>query len=172
MAVNAAGCGSAMKEYAHLLRDDPEWARAPRRSPAGCATSRELLAEGAPRAARGAAAAAVAYHDACHLAHAQGIRAAPRALLRASPASSCVEPAEAEICCGSAGIYNLLQPEPPASSARRKAASLLATGAGRGRRRQPRLRAADRRAAAAPGAPLPVDHPVELLDASIPEGAP
>ncbi len=71
----------------------------------------------------------VAYHDACHLAHAQGVREQPRELLRAVPGLELVEPADWEICCGSAGIYNLVKPDAAAELGRRKAEDLLATGA-------------------------------------------
>src|SRR3712207_6869311 len=71
----------------------------------------------------------VAYHDACHLAHAQKVRSQPRELLRSIPELELVEPAEWEICCGSAGIYNIMQPDAAAQLGRRKADNLLATGA-------------------------------------------
>jgi glycolate oxidase iron-sulfur subunit len=164
IAVNVAGCGSAMKDYAHLLADDPAWAR---RAAAFCAKVRdvhELLAEHDPQAPRHPIELTVAYHDACHLAHAQGIRAQPRELLRAIPGVRLVEPAEWELCCGSAGIYNLTNPRAAAELGRRKAANLAATGA-------------QAIAAANPGCalqitahltdPLPVHHPMTLLDRSI-----
>jgi glycolate oxidase iron-sulfur subunit len=104
----------------------------------------------------------VAYHDACHLAHAQGVRAEPRELLRGIPELELLEPAEWELCCGSAGIYNLLQPEAAAELGARKAANLAATGA-------------DAIAAANPGCAIqigaqldtPIFHPMTLLDHSI-----
>ena len=71
----------------------------------------------------------VAYHDACHLANAQGVRAQPRALLTGIPGLTLREIAEADICCGSAGVYNLLHPQPAAELGDRKAANVLATGA-------------------------------------------
>jgi glycolate oxidase iron-sulfur subunit len=71
----------------------------------------------------------VAYHDACHLAHAQQVRAQPRDLLRAIPELELLEPAEWELCCGSAGIYNVERPEVAAELGERKARNLLATGA-------------------------------------------
>jgi glycolate oxidase iron-sulfur subunit len=103
-----------------------------------------------------------AYHDACHLAHAQGVRVQPRELLRAIPKLELLEPAEWELCCGSAGIYNLLQPEAAAELGERKAANLRATGA-------------EAIAAANPGCALqigrylelPVYHPMTLLDLSL-----
>src|SRR5918996_1411620 len=89
----------------------------------------ELLAEHEPRAERKPLPLKVAYHDACHLAHAQHVRTQPRVLLRGIPELEVVDPAEWEICCGSAGIYNLLQPEAAAKLGERKAANLAATGA-------------------------------------------
>lgn len=71
----------------------------------------------------------VAYHDACHLAHAQGVRAAPRALLRAIPGVSVLEVPEGDLCCGSAGTYNLEQPELAGQLGDRKARNVMATGA-------------------------------------------
>ena len=155
--VNVAGCGSAMKEYGHLLEDD--------RAVAFSAKVRdvhELLAEHEPRAARRPLRMKVAYHDACHLAHAQQVREQPRALLRSIPELELVEPAEWELCCGSAGIYNLTQPEAAAELGRRKADNLRATGA-------------DAITAANPGCALqigayldtPILHPMTLLDHSI-----
>ena len=118
--VNAAGCGSAMKEYGELLDTDEARAfsaRGPRRH-------RVPRLDRAARAAR-AGAARVVYHDACHLAHAQGIRAAPRELLRAIPELELLEvAAERDVCCGSAGIYNLVQPEAAAELGERKARNL------------------------------------------------
>ena len=127
--VNAAGCGSAMKDYGHLFRDDPECADRAERFAAQVCDVTELLAEGEPRVERRPVPMKVAYHDACHLAHAQGVRSQPRALLRGIPELELVEPAEWEICCGSAGVYNLLQPEPAAQLGERKARNLLDTGA-------------------------------------------
>jgi glycolate dehydrogenase iron-sulfur subunit len=158
--VNAAGCGSAMKEYGYLFEGD-ERAEA---FSAKVLDVHELLAEHEPRAPRKALPMKVAYHDACHLAHAQQVRAQPRALLRGIPELELLEPAEWELCCGSAGIYNLLQPEAAAKLGRRKAANLLATGA-------------EAIAAANPGCAIqiaahaereiPIFHPMTLLDHSI-----
>ena len=86
----------------------------------------------------------VAYHDACHLAHAQGVRDEPRELLRSIPDLELVEPDEWQICCGSAGIYNLVQPEAAAKLGKRKADNLAATEPDVDRRRQPGVRPADR----------------------------
>jgi glycolate oxidase iron-sulfur subunit len=164
VAVNVAGCGSVMKDYGHLLADDHEWAQRAAAFSAKVRDVHELLAGHEPRAERHPLALKVAYHDACHLAHAQGVRQPPRALLSAIPGLELVEPAEWELCCGSAGIWNLMQPEPAAKLGARKAANLAATGA-------------QAIAAANPGCalqiaahleqPLPVLHPMTLLDHSI-----
>ncbi len=158
--VNVAGCGSAMKEYGYLFEGD-ERAEA---FSAKVLDVHELLAEHAPRAERKPVRLKVAYHDACHLAHAQQVRDQPRILLRGIPELELVDPAEWEICCGSAGIYNLVQPEAAAKLGERKAANLAATDA-------------EAIAAANPGCAIqiaahmekevPIYHPMTLLDHSI-----
>jgi glycolate oxidase iron-sulfur subunit len=164
IAVNVAGCGSAMKDYGHLLADDPRWKDRAAAFSAKVRDVHELLDSVAPQATRHRVEVTVAYHDACHLAHAQGIRTAPRNLLRGIPGVTLVEPREWELCCGSAGIYNLTQPAAAAELGRRKAANLAATGA-------------EAIAAANPGCalqiaaylpdPVPIHHPMTLLDMSI-----
>jgi glycolate oxidase iron-sulfur subunit len=166
---NVAGCGSAMKDYGHLLADDPDWGKRAEAFSAKVRDVHELLAEHEPRAKRHPLELTVAYHDACHLAHAQGVRQPPRDLLASIPGLELVEPAEWELCCGSAGIYNVMQPEAAEKLGARKAANLVATGA-------------QVIAAANPGCtmqiaahlddrPIPVVHPIELLDRSL-RGAP
>jgi glycolate oxidase iron-sulfur subunit len=164
---NAAGCGSAMKEYAHLLKDDPAWAERARRFSARVRDITELLDElGPPRAPRHPLPMRVTYQDACHLAHAQGVRAAPRRLLAAIPGLELVECSD-DMCCGSAGIYNLLEPEAAVPLGDRKLAVLNAgnpdviVSANPGCRLQ--LASAARRA----GRSVTFAHPVELLDRSI-----
>jgi glycolate oxidase iron-sulfur subunit len=155
---NVAGCGSAMKDYGHLFEEDP-------RTVAFSAKVRdvhEFLAGVEPRAARHPVPLKVAYHDACHLAHAQQVRSQPRDLLRSIPGLELVEPAEWELCCGSAGIYNLTHPGAAAELGARKAANLEATGT-------------EAIAAANPGCAIqiaaylerPIFHPMTLLDHSI-----
>jgi glycolate oxidase iron-sulfur subunit len=125
--VNAAGCGSSMKEYGELLHDDPAWSDRARAFSAKVRDVSEVLMEvGEPRARRHPINARVVYHDACHLAHAQGVRAEPRALLAAIPGVEVLTPAESEICCGSAGIYNLVQPEAAEELGERKARHIAA----------------------------------------------
>jgi len=165
--VNAAGCGSSMKDYAHLLRDDPAWQERAEAFSAKVRDVSELLAEHEAVAPRHPVPMTVAYHDACHLAHAQGVREPPRALLRAIPGLELREPAEWEICCGSAGVYNLLNPEPAEKLGERKARNLLATGADAVVAANPGCALQIAAAARAIGRPLRVLHPIELVHASI-----
>jgi glycolate oxidase iron-sulfur subunit len=166
--VNAAGCGSSMKEYGELFHDDQAWAARAKAFSSKVRDVSEVLIElGEPRATRHPITARVVYHDACHLAHAQGVRAQPRALLAAIPGVEVVTPPEAEICCGSAGIYNLVQPEPAEQLGERKARNIaalkpdiIATG-------NPgcmlQIAAAGRRL----GYSWEIVHPIELIDRSI-----
>jgi glycolate oxidase iron-sulfur subunit len=169
--VNAAGCGSAMKDYGHLLADDPAWADRAAAFSAKVRDVTELLVDDVPegdgRARRHPLPLRVAYHDACHLAHAQGVRNQPRALLRDIPGLELAEPADWEVCCGSAGIYNLLQPSAAAELGRRKADNLADTGAEAIVAGNPGCTLQIAAHLAATGRGVPVYHPVELLDASI-----
>jgi glycolate oxidase iron-sulfur subunit len=127
--VNSAGCGSFMKEYGHLLKDDPVWAARAAAFAAKVKDVSEYLAALGPRPMPNPLSARVTYHDACHLAHGQKVRTEPRALLKAIPGVTFVEMNDAEICCGSAGIYNFLQPEMARQLQQKKVENLLATGA-------------------------------------------
>jgi glycolate oxidase iron-sulfur subunit len=165
--VNAAGCGSAMKDYGHVLRDEPDWAERAQRFAAKVRDATEFLAEAGPRAERRPVELKVAYHDACHLAHAQRVRTQPRDLLGAIPELELVEPREWEICCGSAGIYNLVKPEPAAELGARKARNLLDTGAEAIAAANPGCALQIAAHTERLGQPLPVLHPMELLARSI-----
>jgi glycolate oxidase iron-sulfur subunit len=166
--VNAAGCGSSMKEYHELLEDDEAWSARARAFTARVRDASELLAElGAPRAPRHPVEARVAYHDACHLAHAQGIRAEPRAMLRAIPGIDLVELAEPDVCCGSAGIYNLVQPEAAAELGDRKAAHVAAAKPDVIATANPGCTLQIAAACRKRGESRPIVHPIELVDASI-----
>ncbi len=165
--VNAAGCGSAMKDYVHLLSDEPAWAERAAAFSASVRDVSEFVGSVEPVAARHPVELRVAYHDACHLAHAQGVRQQPRDLLRSIPGLELLEPAEWEICCGSAGVYNLMQPEAGAELGRRKAANLLATGADAMAAGNPGCALQIRSHLEEAGRPLPVHHPMELLARSI-----
>ncbi len=166
---NAAGCGSAMKDYAHALRQEPGgWAERAEAFSAKVRDVSELLADHEPRAERHPVGLErVAYHDACHLAHAQGVRAQPRALLRAIPGLEVVDPREWEICCGSAGVYNLLKPEPARELGKRKLENLRATGTDVIVAANPGCALQINSAATEEGAPLRILHPIEVLAASI-----
>jgi glycolate dehydrogenase iron-sulfur subunit len=167
---NAAGCGSSMKDYAHILRDDPDWAERAERFSRKVRDVTELLAEAGSRAPRHPVALKVAYHDACHLAHAQSVRAQPRELLGEIPALELVEPSDWEICCGSAGVYNLLNPEPAAELGRSKVDNLLATGADVVAAGNPGCAIQITAVSEEIGRPLRVVHPIELIQTSIKGG--
>ncbi|HTW85252.1 MAG TPA: heterodisulfide reductase-related iron-sulfur binding cluster [Candidatus Sulfotelmatobacter sp.] len=165
--VNAAGCGSSLKEYGDLLADEPAWAARAAAFAARVRDVNEWLATLEPRAPRSPLPLRVAYHDACHLAHAQRVREQPRALLRSIPALELVEIAEGDQCCGSAGTYNLFEPAAAREIGLRKvdnvqrcAPDLLAS-ANPGCTLQIGSLLAER------GAHLPAAHPLEILDAAI-----
>lgn len=164
--VNAAGCGSAMKEYGELLESSEARAFSARVRDV-C----ELLAEVEPRAPRGPVPLRVVYHDACHLAHAQRVRSQPRALLNAIPGLELVEVGtESDVCCGSAGIYNLVAPKAAAELGARKARNLLATGAQAIAAGNPGCAAQLDMHLRELGQPIPIHHPIELVWRSIAAG--
>jgi glycolate oxidase iron-sulfur subunit len=165
--VNAAGCGSTMKQYGDLLRDDPAWAERARRFQATVRDVTETLAGLDPRAPRARLDISVAYHDACHLAHAQGVRREPRALLESIPGLTIAPIAENEICCGSAGIFNLVQPEMAAELGRRKAERIAEAKADIVATSNPGCILQIGAAARVRGHDLRVFHVVQVLDASI-----
>jgi glycolate oxidase iron-sulfur subunit len=164
--VNAAGCGSTMKHYERLF-DDPAWQERARAIAAKVKDVSELCAELGPIATRHPLPLRVAYHDACHLSHGQGIRRQPRAVLAAIPGLQLLDVPEPEQCCGSAGVYNLLEPASARQIGRRKADNVRSV--------QP-----DVLCSANPGCTLQIQsqlgdsgtnirtaHPIELVDASI-----
>jgi glycolate oxidase iron-sulfur subunit len=160
---SAAGCGSAMKEYGELV-GTPEAQRFAER----VVDVTELLGSVEPRAPRGPVPLKLVYHDACHLAHAQKVREQPRAMLRTIPGLQLLEnPVEPDICCGSAGVYNMLQPEAGADLGVRKARNLLDTGADAMAAANPGCAAQLDRHFRDLGRPLPIYHPVELVWRSI-----
>jgi len=125
--INAAGCGSTMKEYGYLLRHDPKYAERATAFAAKCKDVSEVLAELEPRAERHPLRLRVAFHDSCHLQHAQGVRAQPRQMLKTIPELEILEVPDAAICCGSAGIYNLVQPDTAQELGDRKMKNCLST---------------------------------------------
>jgi glycolate oxidase iron-sulfur subunit len=164
--VNAAGCGAAMKQYGELLGTS-----AAHGFSAQVRDITELMAEIEPRAPRGPVPLRVVYHDACHLAHAQGVRSQPRALLQAIPELELIEnPIQPDVCCGSAGIYNLVQPRAAAELGAIKAQNLIDTGAQAIAAGNPGCTAQLDLHLRELGHPLPIHHPIELIWRSIEAG--
>jgi glycolate dehydrogenase iron-sulfur subunit len=153
---NAAGCGSAMRDYGHWLPGEPA-----ARLGARVRDVTEVLV-GAELALR-ALPLTVAYHDACHLAHGQRVRDAPRALLRSIPGLRLVELADSEVCCGSAGVYNVLQPDMADRLLDLKIARIAETGAAVVAAGNPGCLMQIAKGARAAGLALEVVHPVTLL---------
>ena len=127
--VNAAGCGAHLKAYGHLLRGDPAWAARAAAFARQVVDATEFLARAPLVGPLGPLPLRATYHDPCHLAHGQQVRAEPRALLRAVPGLELVELGESEMCCGSAGIYNLTEPEMAQRLLARKLGHVATTGA-------------------------------------------
>jgi glycolate oxidase iron-sulfur subunit len=189
--VNSAGCGSAMKEYERLfaglaeegVADEEATATAspalPGQLEAGSWAARaallssrvrdlsEFLDTLGPVAARRPVPVVAAYHDACHLGHAQGITAQPRSLLHAIPGLELVELRDAGVCCGSAGVYNLLQPDAASALGARKADSVAASGASLLISANPGCTLQISAAMASQGVTIRTAHIAEVLDASI-----
>jgi glycolate oxidase iron-sulfur subunit len=164
---NSAGCGSTMKDYADLLADDPEYAERAADFAARTRDISEVLAELEPVAPRHPLPMTIAYHDACHLRHAQGVKAQPRAVLATIPGLVVKEIAEGDMCCGSAGIYNLTNPEPARELGDRKAANVAATGAELLVTSNPGCLLQITDALGRQGREMPTAHMVLVLDASL-----
>jgi len=169
--VNAAGCGSSMKEYATLLEDDPAYADRAKRFSESTKDVAEFLVELGPVAERHPLEVSVAYHDACHLGHAQGVRSQPRALLRGIQGLELREIPEGELCCGSAGIWNVLFPGPARELGDRKARNIASTGAELLVTANPgclmQVASSLERHTAGTGTRIALAHTIEVLDASI-----
>jgi glycolate dehydrogenase iron-sulfur subunit len=165
--INAAGCGSTLKQYGTLFAGDPVYGERAAAFDAKVRDVNEFLAGLESVAPRKLAPIRVAYHDACHLAHAQGIRDEPRALLRSIPGLELVEIPQGDQCCGSAGVYNLLEPESAAEIGERKVDNILSVApqllasANPGCTLQIRSLLARRRI------DLPAAHPIEILDVAV-----
>jgi glycolate oxidase iron-sulfur subunit len=127
--VNTSGCGAHMKAFGALLADDPAWAARARRFSQSVQDISEFLAREPLRGPLAAVPMTITYHDPCHVAHGQKIRTQPRRLLAQVPGLHIVELKESDWCCGSAGIYNLTQPEMATRLLHRKVSHILATGA-------------------------------------------
>jgi glycolate oxidase iron-sulfur subunit len=163
---SAAGCGAALRGYGHLLGDADARALAGRVRDVS-----ELLADSLPEP-RHPLSLRVTYHEPCHLAHGQRVRSAPRALLRAIPGLRLVELAESDVCCGSAGVYNLLEPEIAGTLLQRKLDRIDATGADVVVTGNPGCLLQLRMGLAARGRAVRAHHPVELLAWSVEDRRP
>jgi glycolate oxidase iron-sulfur subunit len=162
--VNTSGCGAHMKAYGLLLADDPAWRERATRFAARVRDVSEFLAEQPLRGPLAAVGRTVTYHDPCHVVHGQKVRAQPRALLAQIPGLRVVELAEADWCCGSAGTYNLTQPEMATRLQERKIAHVRATGADAVVTANPGCIIQIAQGLAAKGSPVQVLHIVEVLD--------
>ncbi len=168
--INAAGCGHTLKEYGHILQDDPEYREKAKDFAAKVKDAQEFLAQVGLTTKLSPLtddSLTIVYQDACHLLHGQKISVQPRQLLRQIPGVKLREPIDAALCCGSAGVYNMLQPEVADDLGQQKVENLLNTGA-------------ELIASANPGCSLQIKkhlrlkqkeitlmHPMELLDYSI-----
>lgn len=165
--VNAAGCGSALKGYGELFAGDPEWAERALVFAQKIKDVSEFLAELGPRARRHPIQARIAYHDACHLAHAQRVRQQPRSLLCGVPQLELAEIPEGDQCCGSAGTYNLFEPASSREIGLRKVQNLLTTGASIVASANPGCTLQMQALLRERGMTIRALHPIEILDASI-----
>lgn len=165
--VNVAGCGSAMKQYDELFADDPAWAARAQAFSKKVRDVSEYLADVEPRAPRNPIDATVAYHDACHLAHAQRVRQEPRDLLCGIPGLKLVEIPDGDQCCGSAGTYNLFEPASANEIGERKIANVLSTGARIVASGNPGCSLQIQSLLRRRGVEVTILHPVEIVDAAI-----
>ncbi len=168
--VNSAGCGATMKHYPRVLAEDgagPQWSRRAEALSAKVTDLSEFLDELGPRAQRQPLSIRTAYHDACHLSHGQGVTSAPRRLLGDIPGVDLVDIPNPDICCGSAGVYNLLRPEPASELGDRKSADVRSTDAELLVAGNPGCSLQIASAMQRSGASIPVAHTAQLLDASI-----
>jgi glycolate oxidase iron-sulfur subunit len=159
----AAGCGAMMREYGHLLAGDPVHAQSAARWASRVADVSEVLLAAGDRLRLGPLPIRATYHDACHLAHGQGVRSAPRALLGRIPGFELVPLSESEVCCGSAGSYNLTEPAMADRLLARKTGFLLATGASLVVTGNPGCMLQMAAGLRAGGSSIPVRHTVEVL---------
>jgi glycolate oxidase iron-sulfur subunit len=165
--VNAAGCGSSLKDYGRLFEDDRDWRERARIFSSKVRDVSEFLAGLPARATRHPLAGRVAYHDACHLSHAQGIRSDPRRLLAAIPGLGVCEIPQGDQCCGSAGIYNLVEPESADEIGERKVENILRTNATVLVSANPGCTLHVQRLLRKRAIALPALHPIEVLDRSL-----
>jgi glycolate oxidase iron-sulfur subunit len=162
--INSAGCGSTLKEYNHLLRDDPTYAARAEAFSKKVKDVSEFLASIELNKNMGNVAYTVAYHDACHLAHGQKIRQQPRQMLKSIPGLTIVDLKEADWCCGSAGIYNITNQEMGAQLLERKINNIAATNATIIATGNPGCTMQIAMGIRERGLPMEVKHPIQLLD--------
>jgi glycolate oxidase iron-sulfur subunit len=165
--INAAGCGSTLKQYAEIFAGEPKLRDAARAFSDTVQDINEFVASIEPIAPRQPIAMRVAYHDACHLAHAQRITAQPRALLRGIPGVELLEIPDGGQCCGSAGTYNMFEPASAREIGERKAENLLSVKPDLLASANPGCTVQIQSILRSRGAKLPAAHPIEILDASI-----
>jgi len=168
--INAAGCGHTLKEYGHILEDDPEYADKAKEFAAQVRDAQEFLAAvglTAPLSPLTDEELTIVYQDACHLLHGQKISVQPRQLLRQIPGVKLREPFDAALCCGSAGVYNLLQPEVADELGQQKVENLLNTGADLIASPNPGCSLQIKKHLQLQEQEIPLMHPMELLDYSI-----
>lgn len=168
--INAAGCGHTLKEYGHLLQDDPEYRDKGKEFSSKVRDVQEFLASvglTAKLSPLQAEPLTVVYQDACHLLHGQKISLQPRQLLRQIPGVTLREPIDAALCCGSAGVYNMLQPDVAEELGQQKVTNLLNTGASLIASSNPGCSLQILKHLEFQGKSVPVIHPIRLLDYSI-----
>lgn len=169
--INAAGCGHTLKEYGHILADDPEYAQKAKIFAAKVKDSQEFLANIGLTAKLSPLTEknlTLVYQDACHLLHGQKISVQPRQLLKQIPGVTLKEPIDAALCCGSAGVYNMLQPEVAEELGKQKAQNLLNTGADLIASPNPGCSLQiSKYLPDLPGKTISIMHPMELLDYAI-----
>lgn len=172
--INAAGCGHTLKEYGHILRHDPDYHERAIAFSNKVRDAQEFLAEvglTAPLAPLQDEPLIVVYQDACHLLHGQKISLQPRQILRQIPGVELREPIDAALCCGSAGVYNMLQPDIADELGQQKAENLVNTGADLIASANPGCALQIQKHLAAEGRSVPLAHPMQLLDRSIQMGS-
>ena len=168
--INASGCGHTLKEYARILQDDPEYQEKAKEFSSKVKDVQEFLAQvglTAKLSPLQEAPLTLVYQDACHMLHGQKISIQPRHLLRQIPGVQLREPIDAALCCGSAGVYNILQPEVGEELGKQKVQNLLNTGASLIASANVGCTVQIRRYLALQGKKVPLLHPMQLLDYSI-----
>lgn len=168
--INAAGCGHTLKEYHHILQDDPVYCDRAKAFSAQVRDVQEFLAEVGLTAKLHPLTEGelpLVFQDACHLIHGQKISLQPRQILRQIPGVTLREPIDAALCCGSAGVYNMLQPQVAEELGQMKAKNLVNTGAALIASPNPGCSLQIQKHLALQGQHLPLMHPMELLDLSI-----